>query len=204
MPADAYFAFLGARLTDGVNLIDSLVKLSAHIKRQRPKKYWIPAAALVVLLTAAPVIYLYIQISEIDTYIDELNRYIHNDFLQAKSAEIEAVIADTALHSRIVDQERAKVEYEGGLARACGRTLNLITTTHSNRVTVTSFEFHESTGTVRVSATSLTESDASLYTGALKESPLVSSIRYTGYSYGSGGEYNFSVEVILERQVAPQ
>jgi hypothetical protein len=204
MPPDAYFAFLGARLEDGIDLISSLDKLAAFKKSQRKKNYWIPAIAAITLATAAPVVYLHFQISAVDVDIDALNRYIYSEFVQTKSAEIDALIADTAWHNNIVGQEQAKAETEAALPHACEQTLNLITMTRSDRVTVTSLVFHESTGIIQVTAVSASESDSALYTGTLKENALVSTVRYTGYSYGSNGEYNFNIDVILERREGGQ
>ena len=197
LPADAHFAFLGARLDGGIDLIESLSRLSKYGKRQRPKNFWIPAVAVIVAALAVPIVYLHLQITEMNALIDGVNRFIQNEGVQQKSAEIEALLADTAFHNDIANQLNSKIEHEQGLAQISRQALDLITRTHSDVVTITVIDFNEAGGVIRVSGSSETESDSAMYTGAVKSNPLVADIRYTGYSYGNEGEYNFSLDVIL-------
>jgi hypothetical protein len=144
--------------------------------------------------------YLHWQISELDDFIDGENRYIHNEFVREKSAEIDAVSARTAYYNSIISQKNTKDAFEQNLARLSEETLDLIMNAYPQGVRVTSFDYNESSGAVRLSGSSATEKDSELYTSVLKVNPLIASVRYTGYNYGNDGSYNFSIEVILARQ----
>lgn len=198
LSADAHFVYLNTLLgDDSIDFIRSYKMLAKLEKRQRrTRRPWIPALACVVALLAVPVAYLSVQISELDDSIRVLNDFMTSEDVAERSAELDRIIEETAYYADVANQLSSKEEAENSTASVSNRVLDLITQTSGDRVTVTQFDFNESTETMHVTGRSATETDSAAYVEALKKSKLIRDIYYTGYSYG-GGQYDFSIDVVL-------
>jgi Tfp pilus assembly protein PilN len=195
----AHFAYLNISLgASSIDLIRSLKTLELFKKQQKPKKPEITIFIGIVALLAGGVIFLTVQITSVSRDLDRLK----NDIAAVadKSDEIDEIIAKTIAYSGIERQLYMKNEVESGITVISNELLDLIFTTHSDRVIVSSIAFNESGGTLRVAARSVTEFDSSNYVEELKLSYLVESVLYTGYSYSSAADgmvYNFNIDVII-------
>ncbi|MCL2069067.1 MAG: hypothetical protein FWH00_04125 [Oscillospiraceae bacterium] len=190
----AYFAVLGTHLESGVDLIQSLKKLVRFGRPQKPKNYFIPAAAVIAVLIAAPVIWFHMQTSALNSQIGGVNSFIHSAAVREQSAVINDLFEQTAFYNEVIRQRDEKDAYLKSLPHISKQELDMITRTRSDIVTVVMFDYNEERSVVRVNGRSANEYDSAAYTGALKSSPLITGVVYTGYHYDEYG-YNFSIDI---------
>lgn len=191
-----HLAFLNIWLgEDSIDLIRSYTKLGKIKRQQRPKPVVIPVIAGTIVVLAIPFIILFIKTVNLELQLLEVNAYLTDEAVVAKSTEIDEIIAQTAQYNGIITQFDEKTETENARAAISGQILDLITKTNSQKVTINQFSFDESTSLVHVNGSSATDTDTAEYIDLLKQSRLVESINYAGYSYNSLGEYVFSIDV---------
>ncbi len=193
-----YFSILGAMLSDNsIDFISSISQLEKFAKNQRPKNYWIPILAGLVVVLSIPAVMLYAKTQGFNKEITKIVNYIRGDEVVAKSKELDTIISKTSEYLSLEAMINEKRKTDKSKATIDNKILDLITTTHKERTTATMLDFDETTGVIRVNGQSATEKDSSAYVEELKKSKLISNITYTGYSYSSDGRFNFSIDVKL-------
>ncbi len=193
-----HLSVLGAMLPDSsIDFINSIKQLEKLKKRERPKRYWIPVIIGTVVLLAIPSAYLFYASSQIYKEIAEINDYMQNPDIVAKSEAIDKIIAETAHITDIATQRELNNKADNRLPDITNQVLDLITTTLTEKTTVTTLAFDEKTGIIRVSAYSATERDSAAYVEEIKKSKLIDSVSYKGYNHGNEGQFIFSIDVKL-------
>lgn len=198
IPPDAHFASLNMMYgAKGVDLVVARKDLDKFIKSKKPKKLWIPALAVYVLILAAAAVYLLMQVRKADDEIAALNSYINSPTVVAKMAEINAMNAETSFYLDIENQMNAKTDWENSMPKATANMLDLIIYKHGVAVSVSSLEFNESSGVVKVNASCAGANIAADYVNALYDCGVALNVEYTGYGSSAGGTYSFSVNITL-------
>jgi len=198
IPPDAHFTCLNMMYGgDCIDLIAARRELDKFVKSKRPKKLWIPLLAIYIVVLAAVAAYLWWENSRTDKLISEVNEYIQSPAILQRQAEIDALMRETALYQDITRQVDEKATWENGMPKASSRMMDLIVFNHGVDVTVTSFEFSESTGVVRVNAACADANVSADYVDALYRSGVASSVWYQGYGSGADGVFTFTVDITL-------
>jgi hypothetical protein len=197
LPTDAHFAYLNTTPPKEGNLLDSIKALEKAVKKDRPKKLWIPAAAIVALLLLTPLTYLGLQVGGIEKEIKMLNEYLNLEEIKAKSAEMDALLAETMQIRMVVGASEQVIQADAALPRVTKPFMETILRTGGTTTIITDVEFSESSGTVRIAGNSPTENDAANYVEALKRENEVEGIFYTGYHFDSRARYHFTAEIVI-------
>ena len=203
IPPNAQFACLDMLFGDtGLNLIVSRAQLDKHIKSKRPKRRWIPLLVVLAVILAAPTVYLLVEVNRTETMISNVRDYIISPTVSTKRAELEELSNETSFYIDIVRQIDEKNGWEASLPLASSRVIDLIVHQHGVDVTVMSFDFNESTGTIRVIASFTVIGESADYVDALYASDFIRSIDYKGFNVGSDGTFTFPVDITLNTRGA--
>jgi len=199
IPPDAHFACLNMLYGGScINIVTARSALDKYIKRKRPRKLWIPFFALYVAVLAAASGYLWMEVSRVEKDIDEINSYISSPAIIQKRGELDDMLKRTAQYNDVARQAEAKNTWEGSLPKASSSMLDKIVLLHGVDVTVTGFEFDESTGIVRVNAFCADASVSSDYVDALYKSGVARNVHYQGYGSAADGTFVFTVDITLD------
>jgi len=194
----SHFAYLNTLLSsNSIDFIRSYNMLDKLKKQNRPKKLWIPILAGLTAALACPVVIFSLQAARVDTDIKELNDYLTSEAVVVRSEELDQIIEQSSHYASICNKFKEKTEADSSEASVSNEILDLITQTSGGRVSIDQLGFQKSTGMIRVNGSSATETDSAEYVELLRKNDAIKSINYTGYSYGSTGEYNFSIDVEL-------
>ncbi len=202
MPQDVHFALLAAALPDScINLLKSYEELKKVKKKvKKPKDMRLILAGGLAALVLIPSAALFVLNMQMDRKINEVNDYLTNPAITDKIKELDELSKEMSYFGKIKQQtDLLDVQYSL-MIPVTTEILDFINQTHSNKVTVRGIDFIEQDGTIKVTASSATESDSAAYVEALRVHPKIVNIRYTGYSYGAGEgdrNFNFTLEINL-------
>jgi len=198
IPPTAHFASLNMLYgDDGIDLIAARAELEKYVKAKKPKKLWIPLLAAYIVVLAAMAVYLWWQNANVDRQIADLDSYITSPDIVQKQTEINDLNKEITYYGEIARQIDDKTAWENTMPKAASHMMDMIVYLHGVAVTVTSFEFNEATGVVRVSATCADANVSADYVDALYRSGVASSIGYQGYGSGQDGLFTFSIDITL-------
>jgi hypothetical protein len=198
LPPEAHFAYLNAVLpADRIDLITARKELDKHLKSSKPRKTAPVLLLLYILLLAAPIAFMWMQVNGLDKDIEDIERFLSDPVIEERQAELERREIDTRSFRSIVDQYNELIEWEESLNRASSRLLDLFIVQFRGMAAVIRFDYDERANIVRIEAVSADPDSATRYVDALKASELVSEIYYTGYTVDSEGETNFKIDVTL-------
>jgi hypothetical protein len=199
---DAHFAFLNTLLDDGsIDLIRSYKSMGKMKKRERPKRGWIAALVVLVVLLAVPVALFMWQESVITQRTQEINDYVNDPEIAMRSANLDLIGMETARYANIRDSVRRYEDANAAMPAISDELLDLITETNSDRIDISSFDFNESGGTLRLSGTGITIDDGATYALELEENPLVVTTNFTGTGETGDGRFGFSLNVLLSTPI---
>ena len=198
IPADAHFSCLNMLYGgDGIDLIQARSDLDKYIKSKRPKKRWIPLLTAYILVLVAIAAYLWWENSKIDSGISEIQSYINSPAIVTVLSDLDKLNQEASYYENVLQQVEDKAAWEGALPKATSIMLDKIIYFHGVDVHVTSFEFNESTGVVRVSANCADANISADYVDALYFSGVASSVNYQGYGSMADGVFTFTVDITL-------
>jgi len=198
VPAKAHFAVLNAKSAKGgVDLLEARKLLDAYVKNKQPKKWWIPALVVYVLMFLGATGYLLYEIHNLNQQIKEIEDYINSPYVVQRQAELNELRNETNYYNDIVQQAEERAEWERQMPAATSDILDFIIFGHGTAVTVRSFEFNERSETVRVNAACVDAQIANNYVNALYREGVAENVQYTGYGSDSDGMFTFSVEITL-------
>ncbi|MDR1691951.1 MAG: hypothetical protein LBR72_01205 [Oscillospiraceae bacterium] len=191
LPPNAHFAYLSALLGKShIDLTVSRKELENHRKRRtKTRRIWIPFSILYVILLALPIGWFYYQGTLTDKEIAALNEALSEPAAVEKESELTALETETAGLRRVINEERLKLEYEGSLAALSPQLIDLFL--GGSGITVESLSYTRESGTVRIGGFGASEDAPANFSEALRSSPLVLSVDYTGYS--EGNKFNWNV-----------
>jgi hypothetical protein len=198
IPVEAHFAVLNMLYgKNGIDLIAARKELDRYVRSKRPKKWWIPVLVVYVGVFAGIAAYLWLEVRDVENRIDEINAYIHNPDTVFTQDELNDFIQATYRIYRVSLQFNARIDWEETMPTASSHMLERILFGHGVDVNVTSFEFNEATGTVRVNAETRDARTFTDYVVALYAMGVAEHVEYTGYGTGADGLFTFGVDIIL-------
>jgi len=198
VPSRAHFSVLNAKSAkSGIDLLNAREQLDAYLKNKQPKKWWIPALVVYVLVFAGATGYLLYEIYNTTRDIKEIEDYINSPSVVQRRAELNQLIADTDYYNSILQQAEERADWENDRPAVTSEMIDFIFFGHGTAVTVRNFEFSDRTGTVRVSAVCVDAQVATAYVDSLYRNGIAENVQYTGYGSGSDGLFTFSVEITL-------
>ena len=198
IPSDAHFSCLNMLYGSScIDLVAARRELDVYIKSRRPKKRWIPAVAAYILILAASTAFLWMRLNNVNENIADISSYLMSPAILHKQEELEALIRESATYGEVARQADEKAAWENGLPKATSHMLDFIVFQHGVDVAVTSFDFDESTGSVRVSARCSGANVSADYVDTLCNEGIARSVNYQGYGSNANGEFTFTVDIIL-------
>jgi hypothetical protein len=204
---DSHFVFLNTLLSnDSIDLMRSVKSLAKLKKKQKPKRFWIPAFIGILVLLIAPFTYFTLQASNVYDKIAEAHSFLMDEEVSAKSVLLDRTMLDISLYGSIRSQAESKMQYDETMIVITNDALDLITGSFAG-ISISSFSFSSDTGVLRAECISPDERTAANYIEFLKGSPLIQSARYVGYSYSLEDgvrRYAFSVDVTLASKESTQ
>jgi hypothetical protein len=129
--------------------------------------------------------------SEVRTLTDYMNStQVINDKEELARLNYEIMRATTAY-----DEALILIAEKEALPLLTSNLINTIVRIGGDTISISSFSFTDTQGTVRVSASAADEFAASNYVEHLRAESMIEYIEYLGYAYDSAGSFNFSIEV---------
>jgi len=198
IPPATHFAYLNMKFGEaGVDLIAARKELDKHIKRQRPKKVWIPLLIIYVLAFGAVTGFLLHQLFHVGNDIQELRDHINSPDIAARLEVIEVLQSETAAFQDVSRQASEKAEWLDSMPEALSQMFQFVIFDHGVEVYVLVVDFNERSGIVRVSAITEDARIASDYVDALYDSGVAQHVRYQGFGSGAAGLFTFTVDITL-------
>ena len=203
-PPETHFCCLNMHMTGKcVDFLAAFKRLDTGAGKigLNPKKFVMVVPAAVVAVLAVMTINLLSQVSTIDSEIERLRGLINSPSTQERQWEISLMEAEAVLLANVISQSEAKNEWENTRVPATSQILDDIIYNHDLELTVTSFDYNESGGTVRVTAVCDDSIVSTHYIDYLHNSGIALRASYSGFR-SSGGQYQFSVDIILNLREA--
>ncbi|MCL2499923.1 MAG: hypothetical protein FWE90_06250 [Defluviitaleaceae bacterium] len=197
IPPEAHFACLNMQYgQSGIDLIAARSELERYVRSKRPKKWWIPVLTVYAAVLIGIAAYLFMELRDVRGSIGEVEAYLHDPANVFALQELNDLINETNDIFRISRQFGERIDWENSMPAAASRMINQILFGHGIEVNISSFDFNEATGRVRVSASAADATIGPAYVDALYAIGVAQDVIYTGFGAGAGG-FSFSVEIIL-------
>ena len=197
-PHNAHFACLNTMLgNESIDLITALKELGDYIKGKKPRRIWLPLIAAFAAVLAIPVVYLLLELNSVKNDVEEVFSYVYSGEVMRKKDELAALAEELAFYEDITYQFERNSAWENSLPQISSQALDEIIFLHGKDISVTSIDFDESTGIIRVYAKCANANTPTEYVDALTASGIASSIEYHGYDSDPEGLFTFYVDIYL-------
>jgi len=198
IPPQVHFACLAMKFgSKAINLVAARAGLDKYIKSKKPKKWWIPALVLYVLVLGGIAGSQFYFLNEINSDIAEVEAYINAPHVVERQEEIQSIVSETAFYTYVTQQVDARAEWELTMPTAARTMVDFILFGHGLNVVVNSFDFNETTRVVRVSATTVDARTSADFVDVLNQNDMIRSVLYQGYGSTADGEFNFTIDITL-------
>ncbi|MCL2188732.1 MAG: hypothetical protein FWC16_05250 [Defluviitaleaceae bacterium] len=198
IPPAAHFAYLNIRFGQGaVDLVEARRELDRFIKSKKPKRYWIPAFAVYAVILIGIAGWLWWDLRGIQERVDNINSFLFSPSSVDARAELNGLIQETSHIERIAVQFNNRLSWESTMPTAASHMVERILFGHGMDVYISTFDFNEVTGVVRVSAATRDARLAFDYIQILYFMELAEQVIFTGYNIGADDMYNFSIDIYL-------
>jgi hypothetical protein len=198
VPPQAHFAGLNMYFGNRkIELLEARKQLDRYIEKKRKKKVWIPILAAYGFIVLAAAGFLRFEIYRTIRDIHEINDYITSPVVTEKRQELNRLTQRINHYNDIVRQIGNKEAWEARMPSATRDLLDFIIFNHGIEVNVTSFDFNQQSGIVRVAATAPDARYSVDYVDILYEHGVAENVNYQGYGSGAGGVFHFSVDIKL-------
>jgi len=199
IPPDAFFAGLNMFFgNNAINFIAAYKELNKSDTAKTFGKFWIPIIAAYMILLIAPTFYLWLELDRVEAGTDEIIAYIESPAIIQKQKELNDINAETVFYNDLVRQIDEKTKWEGSMPKVTGRMMDLIVFLHGVDVAITYFDFNESTGIVRISASCADAGVTADFVDAIENSGIALSVDYQGYGSGEDNSYIFTADITLD------
>jgi len=198
VPYWAHFAYLNVHY--GAKSLDFLTmrkELELRLKNQKPRKWWLVAITTYALILGGVAGFLWFSQQEAQGDIDAILAQLESPLAAHRQQEIEEVMAETDRLNSILRQIEFRAEQEAETPAATSEMLDFILHGHGLAVSITSFDFNESTGMARISAVTANAMVQLDYINALYRQGIASQVNYQGFSSGIDGTISFSLDIVL-------
>ena len=196
LPPNAHIAYLNTLIPDGeTDLLQGIVIANKIIKRNKPKKIWIPVLAGFVAVLLCIIGVLWFLVYGVTREVRDLTDYLNSPQVLSEKAELAKLNDEISRAVTAYDEALLQIAEKEAMPLLTRELIETIVRTGRDAVTVNSFTFNDEQGTVRVSASAATEFSASRYVEQLRAVSMIEYIEYLGYAYDSAGAFNFSIEV---------
>jgi len=196
LPPNAHIAYLNALIPDGETDVLHGIVLSERLKkRNKPKKVWIPVLAGVVAVLACVIAVLWYLVAGVNYEVRTLTDYMNSPQVVSEREELNRLNYEINRATTAYDEAVIRIEEKEALPLLTRQLIDTIVLLGGDVITISSFSFTDTQGTVRISASAATEFSASNYVDRLRSQRIIEYIEYLGYSYDSAGSFNFSIEV---------
>jgi len=197
LPPGAHFAYLNTLVPEHrSDLLANIRMLEKAKVRRKPKNRWLPVVLGTAAVLIAVIAVLWFLVSGVERDIRATNQYLttHAD----ERNQIDAYKADTARINNLYNAVAQRKDETDAKPHITRQLLETIKRVGGSAINVNGLNFNSENRVVGVSASGNTERDAALYVEALLRDNQVESVRHTGYNEGSGGEFNFTIDVKAE------
>ncbi|MCL2079532.1 MAG: hypothetical protein FWH17_06770 [Oscillospiraceae bacterium] len=198
MPIEAHFCLFAAYLGRGnVDLIAARRELDKYIKSKGPKKAWLIFLIVYIFVLSAPAVYFLAQSVVLRNDIDDINAFLSSAEVQRALTEIETLRVETIALNEISTQAENVFAWQRSLPIANAVLLDEVIFDHGVDVVAREFNFNDRTGVVRLTASCTDSKAPNDFIETLLKSPLVSDIRYQGFTGSTGETFTFTVDIYL-------
>ncbi|MCL2249380.1 MAG: pilus assembly protein PilM [Oscillospiraceae bacterium] len=197
LPPDAFFVFLNALLPDSERDLFYNIKMQEKAKRQeRPKNFYIPIAAFILLLLGAAVAALLFLTNQIEEEITELQNFLNAPATIEARDEVGMLRVETArLNSQRISTE-AHINHTAALPQVSREIITVLEHVGRPNVRILGLSFNSANGIMSVSASGPSMHDASNYVERLRRESIIAEVYHTGYRIAADGEFVFTIDVI--------
>ena len=196
-PPETHFCCLNMRLTGRkVNLVSVRKEQGSFTKDKKPGKTWIFLLALLVIGLVGPSVYLFMQVSGLDSDISRVSGQINSPNTQMRLVELDLLNQENAFLNDVNAQEGIMENYHRTLTPVERSMLEFFLFNHGEEVTVRSISYDSMSRTVNLSAVCPDATVSADYVDVLYASGRVERVTYRGYGY-EGDLYAFTVEILL-------
>ena len=199
-PPETHFCCLNMILgSKCINLVEARKELDRYVREKKPSKSKFVFIILFILGLSVPALYLYIEVSFVDSDIAEARAYIDSELVARRLEQISLLRERTTVLADIVNQGEVKSEWEDSMVKATSFMLNTLIFDHGENVFVTQFDFSEVSGVARMGVRCEDATVSTYYVDVLQASGIVRDrgVSYRGYSSSDGELYLFQVDVRL-------
>ena len=198
VPTEAHFACLNMYFNKPkIDLLVARKQLDVHIKKQKPKRVWIPLMVIYFIAVIAVAGYLFYEIYGIEQEIAEIDAHINSVEVVDKQAELNTLVRETQFYTSIYAQLEERIEWEAAIPVVVSDMLDFIIFDHGKGVYVVNFDFNSAAGVVRVNAVATNARVSNDYVDILYAAGVADRVIYQGYGSGADGLFVFAVEIIL-------
>jgi len=196
LPPNAHIAYLNALIPEGETDLLYGITLSEKIKkRNKPKKIWIPVLAGVVAVLIGIIAVLWFMVAGVTREVRELTDYMNSPKVIGEKEELTRLNYEISRATAAFEEAWLQIAEKEALPLLTSELIETIVRTGGTTITINSFSFADTQGTVRITATAETEFSASTYVERLRAHRMIEYIEYLGYAYDQAGSFNFSIEV---------
>jgi hypothetical protein len=166
-------------------------------KRERPKRGWIAALVVLVLLLAVPVGLFKWQEGLVKDSTKALSDYVNDPEIIRRSEALKQTKLMSGIYTAINNSFLAKESADAATPTITEQILDLVTETDSRTIEIDSISFNEGSGTISLNGSGASIKDCEDYIIALQASPLTSNPRYTGATENGVGRFEFSYSFVI-------
>jgi hypothetical protein len=196
LPPNAHVAYLNTLIPDGeTDLLQGISISEKLIKRNKPKKIWIPILIGFAAVLVGIIAVLWFLVAGVNRDVRELTDYMNSQKVISEKEELARLGYEIMRATTAYDEALILIAEKEGLPLLTSNLINTIVRIGGDTITISSFSFTDTQGSVRVSASAADEFAASNYVEHLRAESMVEYIEYLGYAYDSAGAFNFSIEV---------
>jgi len=196
LPPDAHLAYLGALIPDSEHDLFHCIKMLEKAKKgERPKNRFIPIAACLALLIAGALVFMGIQMSNVEREVRDINSYLNDPVTVEKREAIDALLTDTYRMNDLYNAVADKKASDAQQPKLSRHLVDTIVGTGAWTVRVTGLDFKAGAAVVTVTAT-CSERESSNFVEMLKKNPGIETVNYRGYGSNAAGDYIFTLDII--------
>jgi len=196
LPPNAHIAYLNTLIPDGeTDILQGITIANKIIRRNKPKKIWIPVLAGVVAVLVCIIAVLWFLVAGVTREVWDLTNYMDSPQVLGEKDELARLNYQIGRATAAFDEAWLMIEEKEALPLLTRDLIETIINTGGDAIEVTSFSFTDIQGTVRITASAATEFSASTYVDQLRANSMIEYIEYLGYAYDQAGAFNFSIEV---------
>jgi len=172
------------------------LRLKKHIKNQNKRRTALITAAVVVVI-AAPIIYLESKVASVNSQIKTLNNFLNDPDMNARYNNYMSIIDTSTKYNAVINQSNS-LQSTGQINTAdLSTVLDNIILAYAN-VKVTRVDYNKAAASLSLDCVCGTKQESADYVSFLSDKPMIGGIKYTGYSFSGNGSYSFSINIALD------